>query len=345
MLKRPLQAARTLARHGLQRAASRFGPQRRTSRSPRLWILMYHRILPAEQAAAEGEEPGMYVTPETFANHLRWVRECLHVVRLGEWVQRVQTGEIVPANACAITFDDGWRDNVEHALPLLVESNTPATVFAVSHMVGTTGQFWPNRLSRLLDQRGEAVLSDPAWGWLQQLAASLPGGLRSALTSAEARSALIHRCKQLSDALLNQRLDELERRPPALPPPPRSLMNWEELRTMMDTGLVEIGSHSCHHYRLGPELSTEITQREIIASQKRLEAELGRPIPLFCYPNGDYTASAAVQVAKHYQAAVTTQRGINTADTPMNRLLRIGLHENATSHYHAFMARLSGWRV
>lgn len=343
MVMRPLPMIKTAARQAVLRVASRFGPHRRHSTTPRLWILMYHRVLPADQAAAEGEEPGMYVTPDTFARHLRWVRECFQIVRLGDWVERVQTGEIVPANACAITFDDGWRDNYEYALPLLVDTDTPATVFAVSHMLGTRSQFWPNRLSRLLDARGDSVLTDPACDWLRKQAAGLPGGLQAALISADARAALINRCKSLSDAVLERHLDELEHRGAPLPPPPRSLMDWHELRAMVATGLVDVGSHTCHHYRLRPELSAEVTTREIVASKQRLEEELSRPVPLFCYPNGDYTASAAVQVAKHYQAAVTTQRGINTADTRMNKLLRIGLHEDVSASYHGFMARLSGW--
>lgn len=285
----------------------------------------------------------MYVTPETFGRHLQWLRECLQPVRLSDWLERVRAGQPVPANACAITFDDGWRDNYEYALPLLRQTETPATLFAVSHLIGTDGLFWPNRLSRLLDAHGPAAGSDPAFAWLRELAAGLPGGIDAALQSADARAELIKRCKSLSDAELKGYLDAAEAAWPVPAPEQPALMDWEQLRAMADSGLVEIGSHTCHHYRLNAALHPDIVSAEIRASRLRLEQELGRSVPLFCYPNGDYTDAAAGLVAQHYEAAVTTQRGINMADTPRNKLVRIGMHDDVSASYHGFMARLSGW--
>lgn len=323
--------------------ASRLGPHRWHSRAPRLWVLMYHRVLPRERALAEGEEPGMYVTPETFANHLRWLRECFEIVRLQDWINNVNAGNMVPARACAVTFDDGWYDNYQYALPLLQETQTPATLFAVSHLLGSHKPFWPNRLSRLLDQYPDPARTAPEFAWLRELAMNLPEGLEAALLHADARAELIKQCKQLSDATLQQYLDAIEQNHPLATENQAPLMSWPQLQAMVDSGLVDVGSHTCHHYRLRPELPAEVAAAEIRASKIRLQQELNQPVSLFCYPNGDYTAAAASLVKREYQAAVTTQRGINTADTPHNRLRRIGLHEDVSASYEGFMARLSGW--
>src|SRR5690606_9889814 len=94
-------------------AAAQLGPQRWPGRGPRLWVLMYHRILPLDDARARVEEPGMIVTPTTFAMHLRVLRRHFQFVQLADWLAAREQGQPLPARACAVTFDDGWRDNHE----------------------------------------------------------------------------------------------------------------------------------------------------------------------------------------------------------------------------------------
>jgi peptidoglycan/xylan/chitin deacetylase (PgdA/CDA1 family) len=90
-------------------------------------------------------------------------------------------------------------------------------------------------------------------------------------------------------------------------------------------------------------LPAETVAQEIIDSGRKLQQQLGTPINLFCYPNGDVSAAAARLVGDHYRAAVTTQRGINRVDTPAQTLLRIGVHEDISNTPTLFNARLSGW--
>jgi peptidoglycan/xylan/chitin deacetylase (PgdA/CDA1 family) len=323
--------------------AARLGPHRWPGRSSRLWILMYHRVLPLELALAAGEEPGMYVTPETFARHLAWINEDFTVVRLADWVARVAAGMNVPSRACAITFDDGWHDNFEFALPLLQRAGTPATLFAVSHLVGTTEQFWPARIDRLLRQRIGVVTQHPACAWLRDIAVSGGIELERACTNSEIRASLFGACKTFSDERLHALLGEAEQLAELPPPTERSLVDWVELRQMIDTGLIDVGSHTRHHFRLRPDLPSHVMAAEISGSRAKLESKLGRRAKLFCYPNGDFTPEAADLVAQEYAAGVTTARGINTPSTPMNRLRRIGMHEDISSTKAHFFARLSGW--
>lgn len=304
---------------------------------------MYHRVIPRAQALEESEEPGMYVTPDTFAKHLGWLRECLEIVRLGDWVRRAAAGEPLPARACAITFDDGWRDNFEYAFPLLAEHGTPATVFMVSGFAGAAMPFWPNRLARLLAERGEVLAQEPALTWLHELARGVPGGLLAAASNPEVRSQLVRLCKRHPDAWLVDRIEAAERSSSLPPQEKRSMLDWEEVRAMVASGLIDIGSHTRSHTRLRANLLMDLLRAEIVDSRKDIQRETQRPVELFCYPNGDYTAEAANLVAKTYSAAVTTERGINRLGAPLNRLKRLGMHEDISQDRIGFRARLSGW--
>src|SRR5262245_36727151 len=100
-------AARSLAAR-----VSLASPRLLASLRGRALILMYHRVIPRAEADADGVQPGMFVTPETFDEHLRFFSTHCTVLPLAElldmWDARRWDDR---ARYCAITFDDGWRDN------------------------------------------------------------------------------------------------------------------------------------------------------------------------------------------------------------------------------------------
>ena len=93
-------------------------------------LLMYHRVVPATDAARNAVEPGMFVTPETFERHLAWLTDSFSVLPLHEITTRLADDLPLPPRACAITFDDGWRDNYDFALPALALRPTPLAQLA-----------------------------------------------------------------------------------------------------------------------------------------------------------------------------------------------------------------------
>lgn len=276
----------------------------------------------------------MIVTPESFRQQLRILKQFFILLPLSEWIARRAQGKPLPERACAVTFDDGWRDNFEYAFPILQEEQVPATVFAVSHMIGTTRHFWPNRLARLLAEVSPDALRE--YEWLAPL-------VHDKAPDKEATANVIAACKQYSDDFLQTQLTLLEEKLAPCAPLDAPLMDWSQLSAMQASGLVDIGSHTCHHCRLVPGLPESVLEREIVESRKHLERHLDRPVTLFCYPNGDASAAAAELVSKHYDAAVTTRRGINVTGTPLQSLLRIGVHEDISNTATRFGARLSGW--
>ncbi len=328
----------------IEHIASRCGPHRFSDDTPRLWILMYHRILPENDPRFAQEEPGMIVTPASFHQHLKELKQLFELLPLSEWIERRNGGTSLPKRACAITFDDGWLDNYEFALPILQQEHVPATLFAVSDMIGTHTQFWPNRVARLISKRPDWRRQN-ALDWIPRASGDFANNTYSLdqSVSSEQLASIIVQLKKISDAELKQRLDESERQLGLTPVDSPALVDWDQLRAMQNSGLVEIGSHTCNHFRLTADLSSDVAEQEIVQSKRMLEQQLDRPVNLFCYPNGDSTSHAVDLVARHYTAAVTTQRGINTANTAPHQLLRVGMHEHVSDTPAKFQARLSNW--
>jgi peptidoglycan/xylan/chitin deacetylase (PgdA/CDA1 family) len=321
--------------------------------APRLLVLMYHRVLPPEHPDRAIEQPGMYVSPATLDMHLTTLKRHFPIVHLDDWVRSAARGE-APPQACALTFDDGWRDNFDHAFPVLRRHEAPATIFLVSAMTGTNQDFWPNRLARLLSQLPPgAVLPES----LEKALAPVLAHARSAGTwSLEDLDRAVVLAKQVGEAQIEAALAEAEAQARARTPAlhaqadagptsdsERAVLNEDEVALMAASGLVRFGSHTRTHYRFRGEVAPNVLEREIGGSRVEIAAAAGAATAdVFCYPNGDTTPAAVECVGRHYAAAVTTEKGWH--DPSANRFLirRIGVHEDISDRPAAFLARISG---
>ena len=330
-----IKGVKQLAKFGFNLAASQYGEHNRATREAKLWVLMYHRILPKSDPRFALEEPGMVVTPEVLAMHLREAKKLFEMVSLSDWLAKVDSGQSLPAKACAITFDDGWLDNYQYALPILQQQQVPATLFAVADKIGTPFRFWPNIVSELIALKSVALNKHPLLAEAAQLI--------ERPYSVERVAHCIARLKAHTEDELFAALDaigwsgELASTAPAL-------MDWRQLTALLHSGLIEIGSHTCTHRRLNNGLEASLVEYEITTSKTKLDQQLNTNIALFCFPNGDYNADVLQRVRQTYQAAVTTQRGINRlASLQRHELLRIALHNDASDTPTKFRARLAGW--
>lgn len=339
-----MKTLKSIAKGAAVQAAARAAPRMWRRRKPgSLVILMYHRVLPVGAAARDAEQPGMYVSPETFDRHLTELRRHFELVDLAEWLRRSRRGDPLPRLACAITFDDGWRDNYEHALPLLAKHGAPATVFLVSEYVGTAYRFWPNRLMALLQT-----------AYKQPDAVTFPGPLlalvRPVLDGARARGDFgaddidraVQQAKALDERTIRGLIDETIA-PCDEPAGDRDILDCDEIGRMAATGLVRFGSHTATHFRLGGDPSPADLEREIVAPRRTLQTLTGQDVEVFCYPNGDTSAAAVDCVRRHYLGAVTTRTGWVASNSDPHRLPRIGIHDDATGTREGLLAALSGW--
>lgn len=291
-------------------------------------VLMYHRVLPLERARALEVEPGMFVTPETFARQLDWLAESFAVLPLHELLARWEAGEPFPDGACALSFDDGWLDNAQYAFPALRARGLPATIFLVSRRVGTRGAFWPDELARRLAALPARESAD--------IAAALGAG------PGPPRDAILARWKSLAEDERADALEQLrEMTPRVVLYDERELLDWEEIGSLARGG-IDFECHGATHALL-TSLPAAAAARELAECLEALRARGHARHGLLAYPNGAHDASVR-KLAREagFRAAFSTCRGVVGPDSDRLELPRIGLHQDISGSRAEFLRVVPG---
>jgi peptidoglycan/xylan/chitin deacetylase (PgdA/CDA1 family) len=272
---------------------------RRVAPSRQLAILRYHAVCALDAGYAD---PNICVTPAAFAEHVAYFASNYSVLPLPDAADAIRRGLSLPRNALAITFDDGYEDNLA-AAQVLARHGLSATFYITAGCLAGGEPFWPSELRSLL-----AGIDGP------ELAVSAAGiELRMPVaTPAEKRAAVAKLTKTFKAhpvpvrEALRERLRELSTNAGAAGP----MLNWDQVRQMHALGMV-IGSHTMTHPNL-PNAGLERARAEIVGSKARLEAEIAAPVTMFSYPNGGaeryMTREVASLVREAGFAAATTSR-------------------------------------
>ena len=132
-------AARTLAYHsGALNALHRVGNR------DVLTVVMFHRILPEEECLRLGADPLYTITPEFLAECRSFFEHHYNIVSLDDVLSSCRRVRPLPPWPLLITFDDGWRDNLDWALPVL--RDCPWVIFAATDAVEEGGIWWQEAL-------------------------------------------------------------------------------------------------------------------------------------------------------------------------------------------------------
>jgi peptidoglycan/xylan/chitin deacetylase (PgdA/CDA1 family) len=102
----------------------------------------------------------------------------------------------------------------------------------------------------------------------------------------------------------------------------------------------KIGGHTRSHLRLNTKATIERIEQEVTGCAEDIKNAIGETPTLFCYPNGDTSETAVSMVENTFNAAVTTQSGINKEGAKAFLLKRIGAHQDATNTKTKFLGTL-----
>ncbi|HEX7789469.1 MAG TPA: polysaccharide deacetylase family protein, partial [Afipia sp.] len=252
------------------------------------------------------------------------------IVSLDEAHRRLTMRDFSRRFAC-FTFDDGYRDNRDHALPVMREHNAPFTVYVASDFADGKGRLWWVALERAI-ARAESIeiMRDGATARLDTSSAAAKQDafhqahdwLRTLANDTDVQSEVRKLCARhgVDDAAIAREL----------------CMSWDELKTFAADPLVTIGAHTVSHCNLARE-SEDNARREMSISRTRIEDALQKPILHFAYPYGDKSAAAAREFALTrelgYKTAVTTRPGMIFPENAehLTALPRISLNGNYQS--------------
>lgn len=268
----------------------------------RLNVLIFHRVLAQPDPLFPDE-----VDAARFDEILGWVKSWFNVLPLDEAARRLADGSL-PARAAVLTFDDGYADNHDIALPLLRRHGLPCSFFVATGFLDG-GRMWNDTLIEsirrsalpTLDLRG---LQDGRGDDLGQHVLGDTAHRRAAI------AALIGRVKYLPPEPRLASVNAIATRA-EVAPPDDLMMTGTQVRALRAAGM-QIGAHTVSH----PILATLQPQQaadEIARSRDVLQALLGEKVGLFAYPNGkpgsDYLPDVHPGIVRElgFDAAVSTR--------------------------------------
>ncbi|KAB0487003.1 Polysaccharide deacetylase [Pseudomonas reinekei] len=297
-------------------------------------ILMLHRVLANDAAANLPHRNELCVGPKAFEHLLAWLKKHFDCVPLMEILQPGSLRSERPK--VALTFDDGWRDNAVNAFPLLQKYQVPASIFLSTDFIGSRQRFWWESIGETLwNSHGEKARAHLI-ECLQQMGRPLPAQCDD--PDVQRRSlALLHflqNLKTLSPQDLNRLTDECPQE--SLP----QALDWQQVRSLEASGLIRFGPHGASHAIL-TGLDDQTLDEELSRSRQALLNGCNRPLPVYCYPNGDNDERVRQHVADHdFPFALGTGTGIYRGANDPRALPRFGVSQRTARN-----PDLLSWRI
>jgi peptidoglycan/xylan/chitin deacetylase (PgdA/CDA1 family) len=332
------------------RALKRLTPvaRRLPGRRPRALVLVYHRV--GERALDPWR---LTIEPEIFAGQMETLARDWSPLSLTDLLEGFRRRRL-PERAVAVTFDDGYADNLEVAAPIMLEYIIPATLFVATNLVDSGGPPWWDELASLLLEPEQLpptlMLASVGEGWqIPPLDGDVsPSANVPAPWEAKPGTRLrifyeIWLALRALDALTREAaLEELADWSDAPRPSGRVLLTWDRLREFVALPGFGLGAHTLTHPAL-PSCSSEDARAEIAGSADRLRERVGVDVEHFAYPFGAWNKSVARQVADlGFRAAYTTDcEAISWSSFP-HALPRVLAESAAPRDFSRVLTALSG---
>jgi peptidoglycan/xylan/chitin deacetylase (PgdA/CDA1 family) len=290
-------------------------------------IFMLHHVRPRRDAEFQPNRH-LEIEPEFLRATLQHLRDLgVDFVTMDEVHARLSQRNFAHRFAC-FTFDDGYRDNRDFALPVMREFDAPMSVYVASDFAEGTGRLWWVTLERVI--ASASAIEVPIGGQTTRLDTSTPAAKQAAFDRLHGWLRTLpgehDEQREISALCARHGVDEA-----AIA---RELcMSWDELKPFADDPLVTIGAHTVSHCNLARQ-SEASASFEIATSRERIENALQRPVLHFCYPYGDRAAAGkrefALAGSAGFKTAVTTRPGMifpESADH-LTALQRVSLNGN-----------------
>lgn len=266
-------------------------------------VLMFHSVRPGS-AKAYAPNRQLEVTPEFFDASLTLVRDLGYdIVPIGELTERL--GRRDGGRFCVVTFDDGYRDNVEVAAPILRRHNAPYTIYVTTGFAERTARLWWLELEAAIGALDEIDIATAGERFTARA--------RTADEKRQAYAGSFEFLRRHDESVMLDCIAQLCERAGVAVNVGDLCMSWDEVRAAADDPLCTIGAHTLTHPRLAKH-DDAFVRRELEESRATIEREIGRSVVHLAYPFGDKGSAGPrdfeIARACGYETAVTTRPGV-----------------------------------
>jgi peptidoglycan/xylan/chitin deacetylase (PgdA/CDA1 family) len=264
----------------------------RASRTLGRAILLYHRV------ADDDDVHGLAISRRQFEEHVSMLARDCRVLPLGELLETPD--DDLPPRAVALTFDDGYLDNLEEAAPALERAGLPATFFLTSGWLDGPGEYWWDTLERvlLLNESLPPSIELPVAKTLR-LTTGTPEERRA--SHDQLHASMVQATLESRDRVIAElrRLGGLSG-----PSSPRRPLVADEVRRLARIPGMSVGAHTVNHLSL-PHQDLAVVERELEDCKATLEDLTGKTIDAFAYPYGAVSGECADPVRRRFQWGLT----------------------------------------
>ncbi len=273
-----------------------------------LVIFNYHRIRLRKNQEIPFDEGVYGPTQEEFYSQLRWLKTNSNIISETELIDHLDGRTRIPHASVMITFDDGYRDNAELALPILRELEIPAIFFICTQVMEKRELGWWDNIAYLIKQsrRSKVMVRGRTFDLLKQRSWAIRE-LQERMRTESSENTL-HLIEEIASAC--------DVKMPSIEQCSNELMTWDQVLEAQKSGMT-IGSHT-HTHRVLSTLSRAEQINEFKTSKTILESRLGTSIRSVAYPVGGYddchveTGELAENCG--YKLGFTFQTGFNSLD-------------------------------
>ena len=281
--------------------------------------------------------------------YLKILSKRYRFISLIDAVEMLQGKKPLQPYSMVLTFDDGYRNNLTHALPILRRFNAPATFFLPTGFINKPRPFWFDRLDYVIQHTHENDNEVNIGSFRMRL----DNSSREKLSKSYEKFRRVAKEQHMSDIEFVRQMEQLAARLEKKTGRALSdihevdnnsaVMTWEQIKESSDDD-VSIGSHTVDHIRLDL-VDTETARDQLVRSKRDIETHIVKPCLCLAYPNGDYSEQM-IKIAKEcgYHCCVTTDEGINRQGDDVFKLRRINLPGSLCSYeLLAIVCDLSGF--
>jgi peptidoglycan/xylan/chitin deacetylase (PgdA/CDA1 family) len=300
----------------------------------RVIILAYHTI---ETPRFLTDALGIQFSKLDFIKQISHIRKHHPVIDLDTLLKGLDGQIELPRNAVVITFDDGYKDVQQIALPILNKYDMPATLFITTDAIDIGRSLWTNKLYSAISNTSKNSIEFAFPDELQPKYYPLKYSKEKKTTSLSLSGNLKTLSPTLRTQMLSKLFESLEVDSSYDPCDQLPMLDWDDIRQLQSHNFT-IGSHTVSHPILS-KCSCEEQRKELAESKNTIENLLGIPCKVLAYPNGqpdDFTTET-MRLAEEvgYEAAFSffagvVNPGIDMFRIPRNPIFEVPLHTFAT---------------